>query len=228
MEIDGKAPEHNLREMRKGSASGSAACAVIKSNAYGHGVAQMPTLLQSAAIGGGPFVDRLEQGDCPEHLRHAVPGAGGPSQHQGRHGNKPAGDPPGGCPRLHHFTMLRTGIGLYGLRPSRETFISVREKRVPWSSARSSRASALCSRAGWCDRPSESRGTVRPEQVPVEGLRALRTDSVAHQGSRLLRNVSDNLDHLFAFRADADEPLSFLHFLHDPLPLTRAGSRPDP
>jgi alanine racemase len=27
-----------------------------------------------------------------------------------------------------HFTMLRTGIGLYGLWPSRETFISCREK----------------------------------------------------------------------------------------------------
>jgi alanine racemase len=30
-----------------------------------------------------------------------------------------------------HFTMLRTGIGLYGLWPSRETFISMREKGVP-------------------------------------------------------------------------------------------------
>jgi alanine racemase len=30
-----------------------------------------------------------------------------------------------------HFTMLRTGIGLYGLWPSRETSISVREMGVP-------------------------------------------------------------------------------------------------
>jgi len=30
-----------------------------------------------------------------------------------------------------HFTMLRTGIGLYGLWPSRETLLSVREKGVP-------------------------------------------------------------------------------------------------
>lgn len=33
VEIDGKAPEHNLKQMRKESTSGTQACAVVKSNA---------------------------------------------------------------------------------------------------------------------------------------------------------------------------------------------------
>ena len=40
VEIDGKAPEHNMKERRKGSATGTAACAVVKSNAYGHGLVE--------------------------------------------------------------------------------------------------------------------------------------------------------------------------------------------
>ncbi len=59
VEIDGKAPEHNLQEVRKGSAPGTAACAVIKSNAYGHGVAQVAPLLQAAEWFG---VNSLEEG----------------------------------------------------------------------------------------------------------------------------------------------------------------------
>ena len=59
VEIDGKAPEHNLKEMRKGSAPGTKACAVIKSNAYGHGVAQVASLLPSAEWFG---VNSLEEG----------------------------------------------------------------------------------------------------------------------------------------------------------------------
>ncbi len=37
VEIDHTAPEHNLRQIRAGAAPGVPACAVIKSNAYGHG-----------------------------------------------------------------------------------------------------------------------------------------------------------------------------------------------
>jgi len=42
VEIDGTAPEHNLRQIRNGSAHGVLTCAVIKANAYGHGVARSP------------------------------------------------------------------------------------------------------------------------------------------------------------------------------------------
>ncbi len=59
VEIDGKAPEHNLKEIRKGSAPGTLACAVVKSNAYGHGVAQLVPLLASAEWFG---VNSLEEG----------------------------------------------------------------------------------------------------------------------------------------------------------------------
>lgn len=59
VEIDASAPEHNLREMRKGSAAGTLACAVVKSNAYGHGVAQIAPVLTSAEWFG---VNSLEEG----------------------------------------------------------------------------------------------------------------------------------------------------------------------
>ncbi len=59
VEIDASAPEHNLKEMRKGSADGTLACAVVKSNAYGHGVAQIASLLPSADWFG---VNSLEEG----------------------------------------------------------------------------------------------------------------------------------------------------------------------
>ncbi|MGA2762110.1 MAG: alanine racemase [Spirochaetia bacterium] len=235
VEIDGKAPEHNLKEMRKGSAPGTKACAVIKSNAYGHGVAQVASLLPSAEWFG---VNSLEEGlelrslgvTRPILLLGHVPLAElsaaieadlaltiynretiraiaelGSLPHParvhikvdtgtGRQGVLPEaveeftrlvkGSPrlsleglsthfaniedtlnhdyaqlqiqrfesalkcaegiAGRLPYVHtactaaallfpstHFTMLRTGIGLYGLWPSRETLISVREKGTP-------------------------------------------------------------------------------------------------
>jgi alanine racemase len=59
VEIDGKAPERNLRQLRAGAAPGVLACAVVKSNAYGHGVAQIAPLLPSADWFG---VNSLEEG----------------------------------------------------------------------------------------------------------------------------------------------------------------------
>jgi alanine racemase len=48
VELEKTAPEHNLRQLRAGAAPGVIACAVIKSNAYGHGAAQIASLLPSA------------------------------------------------------------------------------------------------------------------------------------------------------------------------------------
>ena len=48
IELDGKAPDHNARELKACANEGVLLCAVIKSNAYGHGVAQMVKLLPSA------------------------------------------------------------------------------------------------------------------------------------------------------------------------------------
>jgi len=48
IELDGKAPDHNARELKAYANEGVLLCAVIKSNAYGHGVAQMVKLLPSA------------------------------------------------------------------------------------------------------------------------------------------------------------------------------------
>ncbi len=59
VEIDRGAPEHNLRQLRAGSAPGVIACAVVKSNAYGHGAAQIASLLPSAEWFG---VNSLEEG----------------------------------------------------------------------------------------------------------------------------------------------------------------------
>jgi alanine racemase len=59
VELDGKAPEHNLAELRKGSDPGVRFCAVLKSNAYGHGVREMARLLPSAEWFG---VNSLEEG----------------------------------------------------------------------------------------------------------------------------------------------------------------------
>jgi alanine racemase len=47
-ELDAKAPEHNLAELKRGSAPGVLFCAVLKANAYGHGVREMVGLLPSA------------------------------------------------------------------------------------------------------------------------------------------------------------------------------------
>jgi len=237
VEIDGGAPERNLREIRKGSAPGVLACAVVKSNAYGHGVAQISSLLPSAdwfgvnsleeglelrargisrpviLLGHVPLADLraaveadlaltvynvetiealASLGTIPRQARLHVKVETG----TGRQGVLPEelegflrrvkGTPQvrleglsthyaniedtldhryaemqisrfadalataeriaGPLPFVHtactaaallfpstHFTMLRTGIGLYGLWPSRETMISAREKggRVP-------------------------------------------------------------------------------------------------
>jgi alanine racemase len=59
VELDRAAPEHNLGQLRAGSAPGVLACAVVKSNAYGHGVAQIAPLLPSAEWFG---VNSLEEG----------------------------------------------------------------------------------------------------------------------------------------------------------------------
>jgi len=48
IELDGKAADHNARELKACANEGVLLCAVIKSNAYGHGVAQMVKLLPSA------------------------------------------------------------------------------------------------------------------------------------------------------------------------------------
>ena len=59
VELDRAAPEHNLRQLRAGAAPGVIACAVIKSDAYGHGAARIATLLPSAEWFG---VNSLEEG----------------------------------------------------------------------------------------------------------------------------------------------------------------------
>jgi alanine racemase len=48
IELDRAAPESNLSEIRRGCAPGVMVCAVVKANAYGHGVSQMVRLLPSA------------------------------------------------------------------------------------------------------------------------------------------------------------------------------------
>ncbi|HET6487933.1 MAG TPA: alanine racemase [Spirochaetia bacterium] len=232
VELDGGALEHNLKELRKGSAPGVLSCAVVKSNAYGHGIAQVSKLLPSAEWFGvnsldeglelrrlgverpilllGPVpladlgeaveaalcltvynretIERLSairsargparvhvkvdtgtsrQGVLPENLEEflklvlAAPGVRleGLSTHYaniedtlnhafaqlqiGRFQQAlvTAEKMAGRIPYVHtactaaallfqqtHFTMLRTGIGLYGLWPSRETMLSARER----------------------------------------------------------------------------------------------------
>ncbi len=45
VELDKDAPAHNVRELKKGAAKGAQFCAVVKSNAYGHGVKEFVQLL---------------------------------------------------------------------------------------------------------------------------------------------------------------------------------------
>lgn len=47
VELDSKAPDHNVKELRKNAQKEVLFCAVVKSNAYGHGVVQMLNLLPS-------------------------------------------------------------------------------------------------------------------------------------------------------------------------------------
>ncbi len=48
IELDSQNPGHNMREIRKGVRSDVLLCAVVKANAYGHGVRQMIPLLENA------------------------------------------------------------------------------------------------------------------------------------------------------------------------------------
>ncbi len=48
MDLDSKAPDHNLRGLSRGAKQGTLLCAVIKANAYGHGVAEIVGILPSA------------------------------------------------------------------------------------------------------------------------------------------------------------------------------------
>lgn len=48
VELDSSAPAHNLGELKKGTADGVKFCAVVKSNAYGHGVREFVKLLGAA------------------------------------------------------------------------------------------------------------------------------------------------------------------------------------
>jgi len=59
VELERSAPDHNLRELRRCAAPGIKMCAVVKSNAYGHGVVPMVRLLDSADWFG---VNSLEEG----------------------------------------------------------------------------------------------------------------------------------------------------------------------
>jgi len=59
IELDGRAAEHNLSELRRGAGPGTRVCAVVKANAYGHGLAEMVRALPSADWFG---VQSLEEG----------------------------------------------------------------------------------------------------------------------------------------------------------------------
>ncbi len=48
VELDSKAPDYNLKELRRSANKDTLFCAVVKSNAYGHGTALMLKLLPSA------------------------------------------------------------------------------------------------------------------------------------------------------------------------------------
>ncbi len=59
IELDARAPGHNLAELRRGAGPGVLACAVVKANAYGHGLAEFVRLVPSADWLG---VNSLEEG----------------------------------------------------------------------------------------------------------------------------------------------------------------------
>ena len=48
IELDAAAAEHNVRQLRRGLGKHTSLCAVVKANAYGHGVREMAGLLPSA------------------------------------------------------------------------------------------------------------------------------------------------------------------------------------
>ena len=59
IELDARAPGHNLAELRRGAGAGVLSCAVVKANAYGHGLAEVARLVPSADWLG---VNSLEEG----------------------------------------------------------------------------------------------------------------------------------------------------------------------
>jgi alanine racemase len=59
IELNSKAPDHNVKELLRCTIPGVKLCAVVKSNAYGHGIAQMVDLLPSAHWFG---VNSLDEG----------------------------------------------------------------------------------------------------------------------------------------------------------------------
>lgn len=48
IELDGRAPQHNIAELRRGAGPGVLICAVVKANAYGHGLAEVARLVPTA------------------------------------------------------------------------------------------------------------------------------------------------------------------------------------
>lgn len=61
VELDARAAAHNLRELRKGIGTDVALCAVVKANAYGHGVREMAGILNGADwFGVNSFEEAIE------------------------------------------------------------------------------------------------------------------------------------------------------------------------
>lgn len=59
IELDGRAPQHNLAQLRRSAGPGVLVCAVVKANAYGHGLAEFVPLVPAADWLG---VNSLEEG----------------------------------------------------------------------------------------------------------------------------------------------------------------------
>ena len=70
VELEAGAPDHNLRELGKCAGPGVKMCAVVKSNAYGHGLREMVRLLPSAQWLG---VNSLEEGVLIRELGETRP-----------------------------------------------------------------------------------------------------------------------------------------------------------
>jgi alanine racemase len=70
VELDPRAPECNLAELRRGAGPGVLSCAVVKANAYGHGLAEFIRLVPSADWLG---VNSLEEGLMLRALGDARP-----------------------------------------------------------------------------------------------------------------------------------------------------------
>ena len=70
IELDARAPAQNLAELRRGAGAGVLCCAVVKANAYGHGLAEFIRLVPSADWLG---VNSLEEGLALRALGDARP-----------------------------------------------------------------------------------------------------------------------------------------------------------